>query len=751
MHSRPASTRHAEGVHGDPVERVRLAPSQFEQFERRFTASFIAEGITQRADQIRVTPEPWILEADEWFHVRQCVMQRAKLLSSFTEDIRSMGQPNQGQRVIAALPGQLLDAVLRAPEAALLIDTTERPPSQRPVVMYSVDIVRRGGGISLVRDHLDRPLGLGATLLVRSILGRQFADEMTGLAVTPHTEYLTRLRETLADLAPPGRRAPRTIVLAPRSGAVGHVETAFLATRLGHHLASAADLVVLKDRVWLRTLSGTEAVDVVLRAKLGEETDPLMGVPQTSAGPKFGIAGLHTTWRHGGVGLANQLGLRCIEELSSDPTLAGLLDEHLEDLADQPLRLRKSLDPNNAEEGLLRIHTVISGNQIHVLPGGLLTTTVGGVRHLQDVWVRTGTPNRSSAKGRAEVPVDLFESVPTSAAEGLFWAGRHAEQAEVTARVLRMLLRHASDAEAGVLDGLFSLAKAVTDHGSNEGDSARDDQPQLIAPTVSERINEATQTLWLRDGGSVVESVMELNRNLQTARPFVSSSTWTVLNELNMVVGLVADHRAELTPSGESPKDTFDFVEQSDRVLLNLAALGGLIEESTVRSPARTFLLVGRRLQRMHRLLSALSVVLAANLDDAQRPHPPAGLLEGFLNAWESLITYRRRYRSDMQLDQVLRLLVADDSNPRSLAFQAERLSRLIDELPRHPAHEPHQRKLSSLRERTGDHLAWGRDPLGSLHEVSAMTAELTESIDDEWFSLDRMRGTGVLGSSLWG
>ena len=44
------------------------------------------------------------------------------------------------------------------------------------------------------------------------------------------------------------------------------------------------------------------------------------------------------------------------------------------------------------------------------------------------------------------------------------------------------------------------------------------------------------------------------------------------------------------------------------------------------------------------------------------------------LSANESLVAYRRRYRSDVELDAVLELLLHDDSNPRSLAYQLDRL-----------------------------------------------------------------------------
>ncbi len=734
-------TRQAERVPqteflADPMQRDRLA--------RRFTASFLAEGqASQAADPIRIAPEPLIIDADEWFSLRQGVVQRARLLSLLAEELRRIGS-HSSRNPKRKVNNDLLDLLLSDAESVQLVQPSPSGLVAPSVVLYSVDVVRgasNGAGtatLHAVRDHLDRPSGLGSALLLRSIVGRQFGDDMASLAVTNHADYLTRMREALADLAPHGRRAPRTVVLAPMSGEVGHVETAFLATRLGHHLASPADLVVLKDRVWLRTLSGTEAVDVVLRATSGAVTDPLVSELLEAAN---GVAALSLAWRHDGVGLANPLGLAAFERVGQRVDGAQLLNAALETLGGQQLRLRlrSPLDSSHSPT-TIRMHTVMQGDQVHVFPGGVATQVVNGVKHLSDVWVRTGTVTRSTARGRAEVPVDLADSVPTSAAEGLFWAGRNAEQAEVAARMLRMIVRHAPDSEPETLARFSDIAQAVTDGSTFGSTFGSTTELSDLAQTGEQNLRGITHALWVSSTGSVSSSIRFLNRNLQSARPFVSASTWNVLHDLD----------ATLRTSGSDPEGaTFELAEHAERTLNNLAALSGLIEESTVRSPARTFLLIGRRLQRMHRLNGALFVALNQQLNGDASQSP--GLYEGLLNAWESLIAYRRRFRSDMQLDQILHLLVVDVANPRSLAFQVQELGRLFNELPRHTAHEPHQRQVSVLHERTGDETAWRRYPLDTLVAVDRLTQTLIGSVLDEWFSVDRMRGNGFFGSTMIG
>ena len=57
-------------------------------------------------------------------------------------------------------------------------------------------------------------------------------------------------------------------------------------------------------------------------------------------------------------------------------------------------------------------------------------------------------------------------------------------------------------------------------------------------------------------------------------------------------------------------------------------------------------------------------------------------MLESVLSADESIITYRRRYRSQAQLETMLDLIVLDDANPRSLTYQLDRLTEDIELMP---------------------------------------------------------------------
>lgn len=73
----------------------------------------------------------------------------------------------------------------------------------------------------------------------------------------------------------------------------------------------------------------------------------------------------------------------------------------------------------------------------------------------------------------------------------------------------------------------------------------------------------------------------------------------------------------------------------------------------------------------------------------------PGSLLEAILEIADSSMTYRYRYLTTLQLAPLLDLLLIDDSNPRSVGFQLQSLSKHMKRLPHEssdPSRNPEQR-----------------------------------------------------------
>ena len=60
-------------------------------------------------------------------------------------------------------------------------------------------------------------------------------------------------------------------------------------------------------------------------------------------------------------------------------------------------------------------------------------------------------------------------------------------------------------------------------------------------------------------------------------------------------------------------------------------------------------------------------------------------VVEAVLGVTDSLITYRRRYQAGTRVGAVLDLVVQDEANPRSLAYQIVELAALVEDMPHDP------------------------------------------------------------------
>ena len=310
------------------------------------------------------------------------------------------------------------------------------------------------------------------------------------------------------------------------------------------------------------------------------------------------------------------------------------------------------------------MHAVVDGATVTVLPGGLgrvldpavpIVTQSSGLA--KDVWVVDGRGARPADRSPTHLragplmpQVDLRGSLPTRAAEALFWLGRRAERAEGVARLARAVLAR-SQHDPGLLDAAPWVAWATAGLRSIRGVVPGDAAGEPVG--VSAEVRAA-----LVGPGGLAEQLELLRRAASAVREFLSSTTWQVLEGLRVDAG--------------APADTLD------RVVVGLSALAGLAMESTVRGPSWRLLDLGRRLERALVVLAAVESMLGPAPDELTA----GSRYEVVLTAHESLVAYRRRYRSDTRIDAVLDLLLGDDTNPRALAFQLDRMAEHLAALP---------------------------------------------------------------------
>jgi uncharacterized alpha-E superfamily protein len=138
-----------------------------------------------------------------------------------------------------------------------------------------------------------------------------------------------------------------------------------------------------------------------------------------------------------------------------------------------------------------------------------------------------------------------------------------------------------------------------------------------------------------------------------TVRDLMSLDSWRIIRQMN------DDFRP--TPGRHG---FLDLLDKIDMLLVQLAAYAGEIAESMTRTYAWRFLDLGRRLERALQEAQLVRGMLAEG--DGSEPEA----LETLLEMLDSVMTYRSRYGSRFQMGAVLDLMLCDESNPRSVAYQ---------------------------------------------------------------------------------
>ncbi|MEO6651815.1 MAG: circularly permuted type 2 ATP-grasp protein [Ilumatobacteraceae bacterium] len=610
----------------------------------------------------RVDPIPVVLDASTFRWLSIAVAERMDALDAVLADL-------YGQRLLVSeqvVRGEVLASTKRYRVNA--VGSTPR----RWLSTYAVDVaVDANGAWWVVQDLTDAPPGLGYAMLDRSVMARVVPDIAADAEIASLARFPAALRRSLA--AASGASSPRIVLFSAGLDHPSYVDHSYLAVQLGINLVEGADLVVRQRSVWLRTLDGLEPVDVLYRRLEDPMIDPLGIAPSGSVG----VPGLLQAVRAGGVTLANANGSGVLEvEAVADvvddaiarirPTdqLLSRLRDHSRPLMSVPLAPTIAAPGQGEAAVVIRLFAVHDGRSVQVMPGGTARVLAAGddprwptACVAKDVWVLGHTV--APVVGPALPQVDFGRSVPTRAADALYWTNRAAERAEAMARTMRVI--------SSRLEQDLGLA------GLHGGEWTQ--RMQFVASGVrrrrrtDDRIDDRTEATLdgLRDelslvGDAVANEIGSLLTEATTVREYLSVTT-----------GRVLAHLAELR---SSLQQRMTVIDDLDAVLADFAALAGLWQESTVRGPAWRIGDTGRRLERCLVILDLIEGAMRRSPDpDARRAAEIDGAaIEVLLAANDSLVAYRRRHRSDVEVEAAIRLLVTDYNNPRSLAASIDRL-----------------------------------------------------------------------------
>ncbi len=317
----------------------------------------------------RLDPIPLLISSAEWALIEAGLKQRAELLNLVLKDLYSQQQLLKK----GLLPSELVwahDGFLHPCVGAL-------STLPRQLIVYSANLARGPNGrMWVLDDRSQAPSGSGYALENRTVMARVLPDIFRETQVHRLAGFFKALRKGLADIAPHNKEDPRIVILTPGSFNETYFEHAYLSSYLGISLVQGDDLTVRDGRVWLKSLDGLQAVDVILRRVDDSFCDPLA----FRSASRLGVAGLLEAVRRSNVAIANPLGSSVLE----NPGLLAFLPRLSRYFLNQELMLpsvatwwcgqRRERDfvLQNLERLVIKPINRSSGN--HVLFGGLLNT-----------------------------------------------------------------------------------------------------------------------------------------------------------------------------------------------------------------------------------------------------------------------------------------------------------------------------------------------------------------------------------------
>ena len=680
---------------------------------------------------------PLVIAASEWSRLSDSLTQRARLLNLILAD--TYGPQELVQRGL--LPPELLFA-----HPGFLRPFHGLPVSESGHLnLYGVELARSANGEWwAMADRTSSVLGSGYALENRLVVSRMLPDLIHRCQVQRLAPFFMKLQETLNGLARRNRHNPRIMILSRGPSNPYYFEDVYLARYLGYTLVEGADLTVRNNTVSLKTLGGLLPVDVILRRGYESECDPLelggdsrFGVPgliQAVRSNNVAIANsLGCDLIESPVFMAFLPGL-CRELLGEELKLASIATwwcgdeaprkyvlEHLTDLAIKPAfrhsgqneiiagqlskaeigelarqieatprefvaqeTVARSAAPiwknGSVEAGHVALRTFLTadGDSFSVMPGALVRVA-SSARPLQlsisagecskDAWVLSDEPigNVTLLRPTGQ-PTTLRRGgaeLPSRVADDLFWLGRHTERADAKARLLRSVIdRLTSESTTKNVPEIPVLLRFLAQQGQITPGFAIEDIDALLAtieislPAAVFNGNEPT---------SLRSTVVEIHRLSSVVRDRISTDNWHIVSRIEQDFRpLHPDHPATLTET----------LESLDKLIIDLIACTGLTSEGMTRSSAWRFLDLGRRVESTLQTSNLVGSTLGRFSENE------SAILQAILDVRDSKMTYRSRYLASINTTAVLDLILTDETNPRSLAWQLAAIAKHVEELP---------------------------------------------------------------------
>jgi len=674
-----------------------------------------------------LSPVPMLLPAAQWRTIELGLAQRADLFEAVLDDIYGPG--------CLIADGQLPAGIVTGSPDYWRQLQNVAPPGGHRLQFYAVDLARGPNGEwRVLADYVRNPVGAGYALENRLAMMRATDDALGAMNFARHGPFFADFRQGMAAIC--RRDNPRIALLSQGRFNQSYAEQAHLARYLGFLLVEGDDLTVRDRQLYVRTIEGVKRVDGLWRRMGSALIDPLA----FDARSTIGVPDLFEAIRSGQLVMANWPGAGLLET----PALAAFLPRlartvlgealhipnvatwwcgqaserdhvrtHVDELAigsafGRPVpaiphgRARLAARLTAAERAdflaeldrravdyvgqeLVQLSTtpaLVNGELLprpfilraflardasgawRAMPGGfarlaahddMRAVLMGEGDMSADVCIVRDAPEPADAPLELGAPVAIRRvagTLPSKAADNFFWLARYLERGEMVLRMVRVLIGGSLEVEtASTLDKptLGRVADTLVAWGAAKSHALADGPNALCVHALGNAAMPGSVSALFRAAEAIGRGLRER----------LAIDFWRQLS-------------APIHPVSEGPTPLL--IAHVARLLDRCAALAGLSAENMVRGHGWRFLEMGRRLERgIH--VCRLARTFAR--DDAT-----ASDLNLLLDLCDSQISFRTRYLAGMALAPVRDMVLLEPGNPRSLAFQVDRLLEHLDALP---------------------------------------------------------------------
>ncbi|MEQ8551560.1 MAG: circularly permuted type 2 ATP-grasp protein [Cyclobacteriaceae bacterium] len=680
-------------------------------------------------------PIPMVFSQNDWTRIEKGLKQRANLLNLILQDI-------YGERHLIRSGIIPFEMIYNHMGFLRQMDKI-RIPGNHQLVQYSADLARGPDGrMWVLHDRTDAPSGAGYAFENRVAMTRVFPDMLRENHVRKVGSYYQTLKNTLSRLSWQGTEEPRIVFLSPGPGNETYFEHAYLSSYMGFTLAMGQDLTVSDGYVWLKTISGLERVDIIIRRVDDIFCDPL----EFRMDSQLGVVGLMEAVRQKKVLVINPLGVRILE----NPGLMAFLPKICRHVLGEELilpsvatwwcgqgkekqyvldnirflmvrkiyrsRLNRSVYGGDlSEEQIIQLK-----NEIHARP------------HLyvaQELVNFSTTPSYINGKMEARNAVfrsyvvadtdnDDYEVMQgglsrSSPDKGVFivsnqsggiskdtWVLDTEEKARHVVRSTQIIKQIQNIIPSRTGESLFWLGRYIERSIYTvrllriilkkyyETDDAKHLEGDQVITTLLKTLTAITGTqpgfnkksVLNQPKKELISLITDPHRSGSLCQSVQSflNNAYSVRDRLSLDTWRILDSISDELSRMKNQASLHQINRNLDNLIIKLMAFHGLNIDNMTRENTWNILNIGR----FNESARNTCIIIKSMLAEKRSDEVERMILEYLLMTNESLITYRYMYRSTQEVKAVLNLLLIDELNPKSITYQVERIDQHINKMP---------------------------------------------------------------------